>query len=152
MAQGISEALKSVSLRIDPLEQALRDLCAFEVQGEGSRLAYRVAADNLRMGMSVIADSCNPIPVTRREWEEVAPTSKARFLNIKVICSDPIEPRPRVEHRQVTVPGPRLPTWEAVQKREYHAWVSERLVIDTAGKTPEESIRELIQKVIHLMH
>jgi predicted kinase len=48
-------------LRIDTIEQALRELCSVDVEEEGYRLAYRVASDMLNAGVSVIADSCNPI-------------------------------------------------------------------------------------------
>ena len=68
LAQHLAADLPAVHLRIDTIEQALRDLCEFDVQGEGYRLAYRVAADNLRLGLNVVADSCNTIELTRREW------------------------------------------------------------------------------------
>lgn len=109
IAKGISSILNSVYLRIDTVEQGLRDLCNFQVEGEGYRLSYRIASDNLRLGMSVIADSCNPILLTRREWEEVALSSQAQFLNIEVLCSDRNEHRKRVESREADGTG-ELPT------------------------------------------
>lgn len=53
LAQAVARELPIVWLRIDTIEQALRDLCGIDVQGEGYRLAYRIAADNLRLGSSV---------------------------------------------------------------------------------------------------
>ena len=50
LAQQLAAELKAVHLRIDTIEQAIRDLCDFQVEGEGYRLAHRVAADNLRLG------------------------------------------------------------------------------------------------------
>lgn len=47
----LASHLKAVHLRIDTIEQALRDLCGIVVEGEGYRLAYRIAADNLRLGV-----------------------------------------------------------------------------------------------------
>ena len=105
LSQLLAERLNCAYLRIDTIEQALRDLCSVDVQGEGYRLAYRVAADNLRLGVSAVADSCNPIELTRREWERVALETQARYVNIEVVCSDPIEHRRRVETRTVNVPG-----------------------------------------------
>lgn len=131
-------------LRIDTVEQGLRDLCNFKVEGEGYRLSYRIAQDNLRLGTSVIADSCNPMALTRSEWNEVAVKSNAYFVNIEVVCSDASEHRNRVEDRASTVEGLKLPTWKDVENREYHSWSNERLVIDTAGKTSSESISELL--------
>ncbi len=69
ISQGLAKLINAVYLRIDTVERALRDLCHMEVQEEGYRLSYRIAADNLRLGMSVVADSCNPIELTRREWD-----------------------------------------------------------------------------------
>ncbi len=134
-------------LRIDTIEQGLRDLCGFEPQGEGYRLAYRIAADNLRAGLSVVADSCNPIELTRREWEAVAAENGATAVNIEVVCSDREEHRRRVEARAAEVAGLKLPTWEEVEAREYHPWTGERITIDTAGKTAEQSFDELNRKI-----
>jgi len=41
----------------------------------------------------------------------------------------------------------KLPTWEDVQNREYHAWKSDRLTVDTAGRTIQESIDETLLKI-----
>ena len=104
LSQRLASRLKAVHLRIDTVEQALRDLCGIVVEGEGYGLAYRVAADNLRLGVSVVADSCNPIELTRTEWETVARDTQARCVNIEVICSDPLEHRRRVESRSRASP------------------------------------------------
>ena len=61
ISQQVAQRLNAVYLRIDTIEQALREICLVEVQGEGYDLSYRVAAENLRLGMSVVSDSCNPI-------------------------------------------------------------------------------------------
>ena len=87
LAQMLARHTKALYLRIDTVEQGLRDLCHVHVQGEGYRLSYRVADDNLRLGNDVIADSCNPIELTRKEWQQVAKHSKATFVDIEVICS-----------------------------------------------------------------
>jgi len=134
-------------LRIDTIEQSLRDLCSFDVEGEGYRLAYRLAADNLRIGHSVVADSCNPIRLTRNEWFQVAEKEGCRAVNIEVVCSDPDEHRRRIEERDVDVPGLVLPTWDQVRDREYHPWDMERIVVDTAGSAPAASFRLLLDRL-----
>ena len=72
LSQLLASSVGAAHLRIDTIEQALRDLCSMNVEGEGYRLAYRVAGDILRAGVSVVADSCNTNELTRREWEQVA--------------------------------------------------------------------------------
>ena len=146
LAQLVAPRLHSAYLRIDTIEQGLRDLYSVDVQGEGYRLAYRIAADNLRLGVSVIADSCNPIELTRREWEQVAQEAQARHINIEVVCSDTHEHRRRVGTRACTVPGMKLPTWNEVENREYHEWTVDRIVIDTS-RSVEDCIDELLSKL-----
>ena len=143
LAEQLAADLKAVHLRIDTIEQALRDLCDFQVEGEGYRLAYRVAADNLRLGLSVVADSCNPIELTRREWESVALAEGAEFVNVEIVCSDSAEHRHRVESRANTLPNMPLPNWDDVVAREYHPWSAPRITIDTAGSSPDESYAQL---------
>ena len=144
LAKAVSAQLNACYLRIDTIEQALRDLCACEVEGEGYRLAYRIAADNLREGQSVVADSCNPIELTRREWEDIAKRENADYVNIEVCCTDQILHKERVEKRATEIPGLILPMWQEVMDREYHDWTRERIVIDTAGKPVERSVQALL--------
>ena len=144
LAKALAARIGAVYLRIDTVEQALRDLCGLDVQGEGYRLSYRVAEDNLRMGMSVVADSCNPIELTRREWERVAASADCDYCNIEIFCGDPREHRHRVETRTSQVPGLELPTWSEVVEREYEDWSSERIRVDTAGREQTECLEELM--------
>ena len=143
VAQYLAADLRAVHLRIDTIEQALRDLCNYQVEGEGYRLAYRLAADNLRLGLNVVADSCNAIELTRREWEVVAEAEGANFVNVEVVCSSTAEHRRRVEERANSVPNMILPSWDDVVAREYHSWTVPRVTIDTAGSPPETSYKEL---------
>lgn len=147
LAQHLSRHTGATYLRIDTIEQALRDLCAIDVQGEGYRLAYRVAADNLRIGRDVVADSCNPIELTRREWRDVSLAASARHVDVEIICSDADEHRRRVETRPSTVPGLTLPTWREVVEREYHPWTMARVVIDTAARTEQACFTELLAQI-----
>ncbi len=139
LARALAKKTGSVYLRIDTVEQGLRDLCSFSVKGEGYRLSYRIAEDNLKLGLSVVADSCNPIELTRLEWHEVGLESNADIVNIEVICSDVLEHKRRIENRESDINGLKLPSWNDVKGREYHSWSCERICIDTAGKTIPES-------------
>lgn len=147
LAQMLARHAGAVYVRIDTVEQALRDLCDVKVEGEGYRLSYRVAADNLKLGHSVVADSCNPIELSRTEWRQVAVDADADPVDIEIICSDTAEHRRRVETRRATVKGLVMPTWAAVEAREYGPWITSRIVIDTAEHTPAESLEELVAKL-----
>ncbi|MDF2629192.1 MAG: adenylylsulfate kinase [Symbiobacteriaceae bacterium] len=135
---------KALHLRIDTIEQALRGFGLRDLGPAGYMVAYDVALDNLRLGLEVVADSVNPLSVTRSAWRGVARAAGVPFVEIEVICSDQQEHRRRVEERPSTVPGLVLPTWAQVVGREYDAWDRDRVVIDTAGRRPEESVAELL--------
>jgi predicted kinase len=147
LSKWLSVRVGAVYLRIDTIEQALRELCSVDVQGEGYRLAYRVARDNLLLGSSVVADSCNPIELTRREWEQVARDARADYLNIEVVCADPREHRRRAEQRSVEVAGLALPTWSEIENREYDPWTVDRVVVDTAGRSVADCGEELLSNL-----
>ena len=147
LARKLAVRIGAVYLRIDTIEQGLRDLCHVKVEGEGYRLAYRVASDNLGLGNDVVADSCNPIELTRREWQQVAIDAGEPHVNIEVLCSDPIEHRRRVETRASSIAGLELPTWQDVVDREYHSWTVPRIVIDTAGASEDASLDALLSQI-----
>lgn len=147
LAMRLAKRLAAAYLRIDTVEQALLDLCSFNPEGEGYRLSYRVAADNLRLGVSVVADSCNTLALTRREWQAVAAANGADCSDIEICCSDETEHRRRVETRDGGSQGLYVPSWTEVQNREYEPWQSDRTVVDTAGKTIDESFDELMTRL-----
>ena len=147
LARQLARRLNAFYLRIDTIEQALRDLCNVRVSGEGYRLAYRIAADNLQLGLEVVVDSCNPIELTRREWEDVAFANGATYINIEAVCSDADEHRRRVESRASDIPGLTLPTWDDVVAREYHDWTRDRIIVDTANRTAKVSFDLLLEKL-----
>jgi predicted kinase len=145
LSNALAKRIGAVYLLVDTVEQALRDLCELDVQGEGYRISYRIAEDNLRIGMSVVADSCNPLELTRREWERVAARAGCDFCNIEIVCGDPWEHRDRVESRTSQIPGLKPPTWSEVSEREYEDWSSERIRVDTAGRGEVECLEELMR-------
>lgn len=147
LAKALAQKYNAVYLRIDTLEQGLRDLCHYQVEGEGYRLAYRLAAENLRIGNHVVADSCNPISLTRKEWQEVAMQCGCKYINIEVTCSDQAEHRSRVENRTTDITNLYLPTWQEVEKREYHTWDEEVILIDTACRSIADNVTELYRKI-----
>jgi predicted kinase len=105
----------------------------------GYRAAYAVAEDNLRQGQSVVADSVNPIALTRDAWAAVATRTGATLLEVELNCTDQAEHRHRIETRQADIPGHKLPTWNEVVAREYEPWTRKHLMIDTAHHNAEQA-------------
>lgn len=145
MAKRLASETGAAHVRIDSIEQGLRDICGLnKIEAEGYQLAYVLAADILASGCSVVADSVNPLEATRDAWMEAATSSGADFVNIEIICSDVHEHQQRVENRDVGIANLKLPAWKQVQARDYQNWTISRLQLDTAGKRIEESFRELL--------
>ena len=72
IARELASTIGGVLLRIDTIEQAMRNPSEhFEVGDEGYRVAYAVAGDNLRLGHTVIAYSVNPLGITREAWRTI---------------------------------------------------------------------------------
>ncbi|MBB6461984.1 AAA family ATPase [Flammeovirga kamogawensis] len=147
LSKLIAQHYKALYLRIDTVEQGLRDLLHCKVEGEGYRLSYRIASDNLKLGLNVIADSCNPIVLTRKEWDEVAISNNAIPINIEVICSDKKEHENRVQTRSTEVENLILPTWIDIQERTFSPWEKGRILIDTSNKTITATFDELISSI-----
>lgn len=147
LAKLLAVRTGAMYVRIDTVEQGLRDLCRFNVEGEGYRLSYRIIKDNLELGISCISDSCNPIELTRHEWQQVAESTGAKFVNIEVSCSDRNEHEYRVNTRRSEVPNLKLPDWQSVQNRHYETWKTDVVKIDTADQQIEISFAELIEKL-----
>jgi predicted kinase len=143
IARELACSLAAVYLRIDSIEQALRQ-AGLDVEAEGYAVAHAVAADNLRAGQTVIADCVNPWPLTRDDWRAVAEQIGVPVVEVEVVCSDQAEHRRRVESRAADVAGHRVPTWQEVVERDYRAWDRPHLVIDTARQSVPESVKTIV--------
>jgi predicted kinase len=145
LARGLARALDAVHLRIDTIEQALRNSTTGpDAPGDaGYIVAYGIAADNLALGRTVVADAVNPQASTRAAWREVGERAAVAIVEVEVICSDAAEHRRRVESRSADIPGLELPTWDEVQARAYERWDGEHVVIDTAQQPVKQSVTAL---------
>jgi predicted kinase len=149
IARVLARELGAVWLRIDTIEQAIRESGAVlgSLDDVGYRVAYAVAEDNLRLGRTVIGDSVNPWMLTRNAWRDAGLRAGARVVEIETICSDVEEHRRRVETRAQEVPGLILPDWAAVIGRDYHVWDRDHVTIDTAGRSVTTCV-ELIRRAL----
>ena len=132
------------------MEQALRSCrnARYLLGPKGTRPIYRLAEDNLNLGLTVIADLANPLEITREAWAEVAHETNVRLINVEIVCSDETEHRRRVETRSSDIPDLVLPTWDKVKSREYHPWAHPRILIDTAGRSVGVCLDELMSQLV----
>ena len=150
LSKFLASSLGAVHIRIDTIEQALKDCGFSDLYDEGYKVAFALALNNLKNGVSVVADSTNPVAESREAWIDVAREASSPYTEIEIICSNKTEHRKRVETRKTDIPNLILPSWESVISREYHPWKSASAVLDTAGKTPEQSKQEL-QELLGMM-
>lgn len=132
VARELARRLGAVHVRIDSIERALR-VAGFtgEMGPLGYAAGYAVAADQLALGLAVVADSVNPIEVTRSAWRAVGARTGVPVLEVELTCSDQAEHRRRVAERHADIEGFRLPSWAEVAARTYDPWAPD-LSLDTA--------------------
>lgn len=72
IARQLARDMGAVWLRVDSIEQAIRDagVVPGSLDDAGYRAAYAVAGDNLLLGLDVVADSVNPWMLTRNAWRD----------------------------------------------------------------------------------
>jgi predicted kinase len=136
-------------VRVDRIEQAI--ISSAELRPPlgpvGYLVAYGVAAEQLRHGVSVVSECVNPLAVTRDAWRGVAGDNGARVLEVELICTDRAAHRERVRTREVDIPGLTLPSWQQVADREYEPWDRDHLVIDTATQSPDSAVDAILAAV-----
>jgi predicted kinase len=145
IARELARQINASYLRIDSIEHAIRGagFPAEDMFDTGYRVAYALAEENLRIGRHVVADSVNPIRVTRDAWLDVAKRAGVAAFEIEIICSDREKHRQRLETRVTDFPGSKPLTWQNVTSRQYDHWDRERLVIDTSKLTVSESVGKI---------
>jgi predicted kinase len=147
IARKVAAELGAAYVRIDTIETAIgRAEGRFEETNgwelpPGYLVGYEVAADQLRNGVDVVAESVNPLRVSRDAWRDAGLTAGALVVEVEVVCSDATEHRRRAEDRALDIPGLAKPSWEQISNREYHSWDRNRLVVDTAMLNVDESVQ-----------
>jgi predicted kinase len=149
LARAVSWHLQAAHIRIDTIEQAVRSsgMLRSEVGPAGYMVAYAVAEDNLRVGRTVVADSVNPLAVTREAWRAVAARVSSSVVEIEIVRSDRDEHRRVIETRSSDVAGLTPPTWAQVTTHSYEPWDRPHVVIDTSFKTVDESAQEVLAAI-----
>jgi len=144
---GVAKALAAVHLRIDTIEQELRNSGIHDIGPAGYTVAYQIASDNLNLGLTVVSDSVNPIAQTREAWRDVGIKSGVRVVEIEIVCSDQTEHKKRSEQRMSEIDGLVPPDWNEIQNREYHDWPGQHILIDTSNETPVLSIEKTLTAI-----
>jgi predicted kinase len=147
LAKAVAKKYSAVYLRIDTIERAIRvERPSEDIGPAGYVVAYRLAEENLRLGRIVVADSVNPLQITRESWSQVARNAGVPLVEVEVLCSDLLEHRRRIESKPPDLDGLAL-TWASVCQRTYEKWPAPHVIIDTAGKSIAEAEKELMDRL-----
>lgn len=149
IASELARRVNAVYLRIDVIEQALRNASVLtgDVGASGYGVANALALSNLRLGQTVIVDCVNPVKESREAWQTVAATAAVELLDVEVVCSDLREHQRRVESRTGDVAGLVPPTWQSVSVHEYEVWAEAPLTVDTARATAAEAVEVILAHI-----
>lgn len=146
IARALATCLGATWLRIDSIEQTLRDSdCA--VGTCGYRIANVLAEGNLALGQRVVVDCVNPVAESRAAWQAIAERQGVVLLNIEVVCADRAEHRRRVEGRELDIPGLRAPSWQSVLDHDYQDWSGERLRLDSSLLSVEDAVARIVEHI-----
>ncbi|MGX7703303.1 AAA family ATPase [Methylobacterium sp. Gmos1] len=146
ISRAVAKTLAATHLRIDVIEQAIRD-AGVPAGASGYAVAQALAVANLGDGRTVVADCVNPVAASRKGWRAVAARAGVESIEVEVVCSDPQEHRRRVEERVSDIPGLVPPSWEAILRSGYEPWDRPRLVIDSAVLSPSEAVAAVLAHV-----
>jgi predicted kinase len=146
VASALVRRTRFAYVRVDRIEQAIIDSTGLSqpLGPAGYMVAYGVAAEQLRHGVSVVAECVNPLAITRDAWRGVAEDSGARVLEVELICTDEAAHAERARTREVDIPGLALPSWQQITGREYEPWDRAHLIIDTAIEPPAGAVAAIL--------
>jgi predicted kinase len=131
ISRELARRLSASYIRIDTIEQALK-AAGLAVGATGYAIANALAAENLKLDRTVVADCVNPVLASRQGWRDLAQQYQASLVEIETVCSDLAEHRRRVESRITDIEGLVQPSWDDVVRRSYEAWDRDHVVVDTA--------------------
>jgi predicted kinase len=74
VARALAQKIRAAYIRVDSIETALKNssLQIHPAEDAGYLAAIAVAKDNLTIGLDVVADTVNPVELTRKWWSDVA--------------------------------------------------------------------------------
>jgi predicted kinase len=144
IARRLAGRSGAIWLRIDSMDQAIwaSGTAPSDLFDWSYRAAQSIAADNLALGLDIVADCVNDCQEARDGWEAAGQRAAAEVIWLEVVCSDLVEHRRRIETRSSDVMGLNLPNWDAVAARAYDKWNRDRIIIDTAHRSLEECVEE----------
>jgi predicted kinase len=136
LAEALARRIGSCVVSVDPIEDAILRAGipqSFETGVAAYLVGATVAAAQLRLGLTVIADAANYLEVGRDIWRRAAAEAGVGTRAIEVLCSDEDVHRSRLVARERGLTAYPEPTWDDVVRRrgESEPWAEPHLVVDS---------------------
>lgn len=147
LAEGIARSLMIPILSVDPVESSIIK-SGFKRSFDTGLAAYLIvetlAAEQLKLGLSVVIDAVSPVREARDMWHSLSNKYSAQLYIIECVLDERTHEE-RIRARVRGIHGIPEVTWQDVEerKKEYLDWGEERLVID-ASKNIENNLAEAI--------
>jgi predicted kinase len=150
IADAIAKKLNVPIFSIDPIESSLLESGikrSFETGLAAYLVAKKLAAEQLKLGMSVVIDAVSPVKEARDMWHDLEEKNNAQLFIIECTLEEQIHKK-RIEARVRKMHGIPEVSWKDVEnrKKEYLTWEEKRLVINTA-KPNEENVQEVLHYI-----
>lgn len=144
LAEGVAKELRLPLFSVDPIESAIIKSGiekSFETGYAAYLVAETLAAEQFKLGMSVIIDAVNAEEEAKNVWRELAHKAKVKLIIIECV-TDPKVHKERIEKRVRNLHGIQEVTWERVEARRkaYTAWKEPVLRLDTHAQELQANV------------
>lgn len=151
VAEGLAKKLNLPIFAVDPIESSIikADIKrSFETGLAAYLVAETLAAEQLKLGMSVIIDAVSPVKEARDMWHNLSNKYGAQLIIVECVLDNNLHKK-RVESRVRNLHGIPELTWSDVENRrkEYLKWEEERLILDTASD-PKKNLDKAIEYIL----
>lgn len=150
LARAWAKASGATHVRIDAIEQSLREAGQLQMGVLGYAAAMAIAREQLTLGHSVVADAVNPVAEARAGWAELARSAGARLVQVELVTSSAAERRSRAQIRDGA--GHPVPDPDRSAGLDCQPWHEprdgDRHRIDTADLDPQQvldAVQQLLQ-------
>ena len=147
LAEGLAKKLMLPIFSVDPIESAIIKSGvkrSFKTGLAAYLVAETLAAEHLKLDISVIIDAVSPVKESRDMWYSLSSQHDAQLVVIECVLDSDLHKK-RIEVRVRNMHGIPEVTWEDVEncRKEYLNWEKDRLVLDTA-----DNVEDNLQKAL----
>ena len=151
IAEGVASKLGLPLFSVDPIESAIVE-SGVEKSFETGLAAYLVAkvlaAEQIKLGSSVIIDAVNAEEEGKNVWRDLAKECEVELLIIECSLSDAVIHQKRIESRVRNLHGISEVSWEKVEARreKYTEWKEPTLELDSLNPV-DSNLQKAIQYI-----